>query len=390
MNRSSLRHLRVLLAVADTGSVTQAAQICAVSQPAVTQALHKLEAAAGGALFDRTRRGVHATPRGQVLIRRVRRALGRIDPALADAAPRLVRTATTAQLHALSAVAETGNFTLAARRLGLAQPTVHRAVAVLESDAGRRLFDRLPQGITATRVARSLGLAARLAFAELDQAAADLADLDGRVAGRIVIGALPLSRSALLPGALSQFRAQGGTQPVTVIDGTYDELLAGLRRGDIDVIIGAMRDPLPIHDVVQDRLYHDSLAIVAGPLHPLVGRGRLPVAALAGFPWVMARRGTPARDQCEAQLAHVLPPTPIVETGSVLLMRGLLQDNVHLGCVSSGQAAAEIATGALTALDVAINWPGRPIGITTRTDWLPTTAQARVIDLIRQVAGAYG
>ncbi|MFZ3582857.1 LysR family transcriptional regulator, partial [Loktanella sp. DJP18] len=82
MTGAGLRHLRVLLAVAESGSVTEAAQASGVSQPAVTQALHKLESIAGGPLFDRTHRGTFATPRGAVLIRRVRRALGRLDPAL--------------------------------------------------------------------------------------------------------------------------------------------------------------------------------------------------------------------------------------------------------------------------------------------------------------------
>ncbi|MFZ3582413.1 LysR family transcriptional regulator, partial [Loktanella sp. DJP18] len=305
---------------------------------------------------------------------------------LTAVAPRLVLTATTAQLRALIAVVEAQNFTIAARRLGLAQPTVHRAIALLESEAGRPLFDRAPHGTVAIRATQALGLAARLALTELDQASADLAELDGRTEGQIVIGALPLSRSALLPRTLAAFRARRPLQGITVIDGIYDELLGYLRRGEIDFMIGAMRDPLPIRDVVQDAWYHDGMSVVAGLGHPLVGQGPVPLSRLADFPWVVARRGTPARDQFDDRIARHLPRLPVIETGSVLLMRGLLQDNLHLGCVSSGQAAPEIAAGQMIALETGIDWPGRPIGMTTRTDWLPTTAQTDMLDICRKTA----
>ena len=204
----NLRHLRLFLAVAETGSVTDAAARCHVTQPAVTQALAKLELAIGATLFERTRQGFFATPQGVILAERIRRALARLDPALSDIAPRLTLTASLAQLQALVALRETENFTLAARRLGLAQPTVHRAITQLEQEAGRILFERTAFGMIASRQAKTLAQAMRLALTELDQAEAELADLNGEEAGRLVIGALPLSRSVLLPQAIGVRRAR--------------------------------------------------------------------------------------------------------------------------------------------------------------------------------------
>jgi DNA-binding transcriptional LysR family regulator len=45
--RTNLRHLRVFLAVAEHGSITRAAELGLVSQPAVTQAIAKLATATG-------------------------------------------------------------------------------------------------------------------------------------------------------------------------------------------------------------------------------------------------------------------------------------------------------------------------------------------------------
>ncbi len=384
----NLRHLRLLLSVAETGSLTHSASILNVSQPAVTQAIGKLERETGGRLFDRTRQGIFPTPRCEVLARRLRRAFDRLDPALTDVAPRLMLTATWAQLQSLVAVHEAENFTLAARRLGLAQPTVHRAISQLEQEAGQSLFERTAFGLLPTRQTRALVQAVMLAFAELDQADSDLSELDGGETGQIVVGSLPLSRSVLLPRALARFREQRSRYPVMVIDGRYDELLGNLRRGEVDLIIGALRQPAPIGDITQVKLFDDHLSVLARRDHPLAGKTGLTAKDLQGCKWVVPRRGTPSREHFDALFAPIGLPESIIEAGSILLMRELLAESDHLGCISSVQAQAELSHQLLSELDVTANWPARPIGLTYRENWVPTKAQALLIDIIESEAKA--
>lgn len=380
----NLRHLRVFLSVAEYGSVTRAAAAGFVSQPAVTQAIAKLEAQAGTPLFNRTQQGLFPTEAGSLFHRRVSRALMRLDNAMSDIAPRLTITATRAQLSALIATAEQRNFTLAARQLQIAQPTVHRAITSIEAAIGRALFQRSPVGVAPTRQAAALALAAQLAFAELDQAVAELAELQGREVGKIVIGALPLSRAHILPRALTQFRKTRTMQSIRVIDGLYNDVLAGLRRGKIDMIIGALRDPPPVDDVVQERLFDDTLAILCGPADPLAGQ-RAPLGVLQGRPWLVARRGTPTRDQFEAlfRQAGLDPPVSLIETGSIILMREMVGDGHHLACVSRAQAAPEIRRGIVAELPFPGESRPRPIGLTLRANWHPTPAQQAMMDAIR-------
>lgn len=386
--RSNLRHLRVFLAVAQHASVTRAAEACNISQPAVTQATCKLERLAGTALFRRTPQGIFVTAAGAALAERVQRAFALLDPALADLAPRLRLTATTAQLQALIAMREAENFTLAARRLGLAQPTVHRAITQLEQEAARPLFERTSYGMIATRAAQALAQAARLAFAELDQAEADLAEAAGQEVGGIVIGAMPLSRSHVLPRAIARFRVKRPTLPVKVLDGPYDDLLAGLRRGEIDILIGALRAPAPIGDVTQEELFQDSLVLLARHGHPLFGGAPIRLADLAAYPWVVARAGTPTRKHFDALFAPLGAGNPrsIVESGSIILMRELLRASDHLGCISRLQAAPELAHGTIALLPYEVEGTARPIGLTLRADWIPTRAQRDFLAELRAVA----
>ena len=384
--RHNLRHLRVFLSVADTASVTRAAETMGVSQPAVTQALARLEALLATPLFSRTPHGLYLNPPGEIFRLRVSRAFDVLDPALIGVAPRLRLTATAAQLEALIAVCDGANFTLAARRLGLAQPTVHRAVAQLEQEAGRALFERSAQGTAPTRSGQSLAQAARLAFSELSQAEAELADARAETAGTIVIGAMPLSRSHILPAAIVKFQKERPSQTISVREGPYAELLAGLRRGDIDFLIGALRQPTPIADVEQTELFQDTAVMIARPDHPVFENDKESLAELVRYPWIVGPPSTPIRDHFDRLFGSAgLNPTPAVESGSLILMREILSQTDYLGFTSGGQVRAEIARGIVRQIDFDLSATRRPIGLTTRIGWLPTPAQRHLIRTIEEM-----
>lgn len=79
---ASIRALECLLAVADLGSVTRAAQHLHLSQPAISHQLAVLEREAGTALLIRERRGVRLTPAGRAALPEARRALTAADDAV--------------------------------------------------------------------------------------------------------------------------------------------------------------------------------------------------------------------------------------------------------------------------------------------------------------------
>jgi DNA-binding transcriptional LysR family regulator len=67
--RISMRELRLLLAVARSGSILKAAHAIGLTQPAISKAIADLEETLGVALFDRHHRGVVPTPHGRILVR---------------------------------------------------------------------------------------------------------------------------------------------------------------------------------------------------------------------------------------------------------------------------------------------------------------------------------
>lgn len=79
VNHMLLRHLRYLLAVADHGGFTRAAEALHVSQPTLSQQIRQLEDTLGVALFDRTSRTVKATDAGEAYIECARRVLVELE-----------------------------------------------------------------------------------------------------------------------------------------------------------------------------------------------------------------------------------------------------------------------------------------------------------------------
>jgi len=67
-----LRHLRVVCAIAETGSVTKAASLLGLAQPALTAQLQRIERALGGPLFERGRHGARPTSLGELVLARAR------------------------------------------------------------------------------------------------------------------------------------------------------------------------------------------------------------------------------------------------------------------------------------------------------------------------------
>ena len=82
-----VKQLTALVAIAETGSVTRAAEVLHLVQPAVTRQVRLLEEELGAPLFDRTRQGMRLTDDGQILLEHARRALGELERARAEIRP---------------------------------------------------------------------------------------------------------------------------------------------------------------------------------------------------------------------------------------------------------------------------------------------------------------
>jgi DNA-binding transcriptional LysR family regulator len=394
----NLRHLVLFDEVVRRGSVSATARVAHLSQPAVTQAVSHIEAALGARLMQRSYSGLALTGAGHAAAARIERALQMLREALLlvrarspnGVAEDVLSGITSTQLNALIAVVEAGAFARAARRAGRARAAVHRAARQLEKSLGTELFEVTSFGVRPTREAEKLALRTRLAFAEIAQAQAEVAAALGIGSGSTTIGAMPLARSVLVARAVLEFAQTRPEHGISILDGPYESMLGALRRGSADVLVGALRDPVPSEDIVQEHLFDDPLAIVVGTQHALAGGGAPTLATLARFPWIAPRRDSPLRRHFDALVARLEPPRAVapIECNSLVAARSMLIASDRVMLLSEHQIHHELETGQLVALPHPFGAVTRSIGLTMRRDWRPTEVQAQLVDGLRRHARA--
>src|SRR5918911_5088228 len=74
-----IRHLRLIAAVAEHGSLTAVARLLGLTQPALSHQLRELEVRLRAPLFERTARRMVLTPLGEQLAHVARRVLAEVD-----------------------------------------------------------------------------------------------------------------------------------------------------------------------------------------------------------------------------------------------------------------------------------------------------------------------
>jgi LysR family transcriptional regulator, regulator for genes of the gallate degradation pathway len=394
----NLRHLVLFEQVVRRGSVSAAARAAHLSQPAVTQAVGHIEAALGARLMRRSYSGLALTGAGYAAAARIERALQMLREALLTlrarsangAADDLLSGITSTQLSALIAVVEAGAFARAARRAGRARAAVHRAARQLERSLGTELFEVTSFGVRPTREAEKLALRTRLAFAEIAQGQAEVAAAQGTGSGATTIGAMPLARSVLVARAVLEFAQARPEHAINILDGPYESMLGALRRGGADVLVGALRDPVPADDILQEHLFDDPLAIVVGAGHPLAGGGAPTLVALARFPWIAPRRDSPLRRHFDALIARLERRRAVapIECNSLVATRSMLLASDRVMLLSEHQIHHELASGQLIALPHPLGPVTRSIGLTVRRGWRPTEVQAQLVEGLRRHARA--
>jgi len=377
----NIRHLAAHATIAATGSLSDAARRIHLSQPAVTQGVAKLERQLDTSLFVRQPTGMEPTEAGRVLALRAEAMLRFIGP----------RLVTSSQIRAFLALASAGAYAAASAESGLSEASLHRAVADLSATLGTPLAERRGRSLVLTRRGRDLQRRFTLAIREIESALVELAALAGREIGRIAVGAMPLSRSRLLPKAIAEFLAQRPTVSLSVVEGSHAELVGPLRDGHIEMMVGALRDNEG-PDLVCKPLFKDAPIIVARAGHPLHSGGLPPPEMLAAYPWIISGPGTPLRALWERmfETLGLAPPDVRIECGSAITIRQLLVHSDHLALLSADQVSIELDIGLLAKIGTAPGQLDRTIGVTTRLDWRPTPAQADLIEIMSAVGARIG
>ncbi|MGO7418822.1 LysR family transcriptional regulator, partial [Rhizobium ruizarguesonis] len=188
------------------------------------------------------------------------------------------------------AVAEEGNFTRAAGKLGIGQPPLSQQIRDLEREVGAALFHRVPHGAELTAAGTAF-----LGEAKASLAAAEKAKLAAQSANRGETGRLSLGFTAssafnpVVSTTIRRFRARWPEVQLSLTEMNTLALIQKLERGELDATF--MRPGLDDPAGIRLRRLPDEPMVIALPAsHPLARRSKLPLAALAEEPFILFPR----------------------------------------------------------------------------------------------------
>jgi DNA-binding transcriptional LysR family regulator len=242
------------------------------------------------------------------------------------------------QLAYFVAVADTRQFTKAAERMGVAQPSLSQQVRALEQDLGAQLFHRTRGNVTLTDAGEALSPIARRILADAETARREIQQLADVGIGRVRLGATPSVCTGLLPIMLAAFRQQYPGVELMINEGGSRDLQTALSEGAIDlamIIDARLRDDDPL--LVTVPLLREDLVVISPKDRPRpVQSRRMDIAELRDRPLVMFRRGYDLRESTVAAChAAGFEPTFAVEGGEMDAVLEFVNAGLGLAVVPS-------------------------------------------------------
>ena len=296
-----LRKIWLAIMVAERGSFSDAAAAMGISQSAASRAIESLEIELQCALFERRGHSVKATRQGEILLFRakrareqLRRAASEFGETRAEAVFGDMMRASDHEYRAFIAVYNQTTVSQAAFSLGIKQPSISRSLSRLELRLKQVLFERRSFELRATQIGRKLVVPFKLMFRELDQAREEIKLNLGNRKGQVVLGCLPPTRARLVPDAILALISEYPDVNVRVIDGIFPALFAMLMHGEMDILVGTLRNPLPEGTNAEFLLY-DRVSIVVRPEHPLARQDVVTLEDCLQYDWVLPNSSAPLR-----------------------------------------------------------------------------------------------
>jgi len=277
------------------------------------------------------------------------------------------------QLKAFVEVAELGNFTRAAERLHLAQPSLSRQITALEQDLGTELLHRARLGSTLTVAGESLLPLARRMLADADSVRRELAELAGLQRGRVRLGATPTLCVSLVAEVLTAFHAAHPAIELHISEHGSRHLLEQLGAGELDLALITTSDSAtPERFTVAPLLIEELVVISSAGAPPVNGGDSIGLAEVATLPQIVFSPTYDLRATTDTAFRSAgVTPTAVVEGAEMDAVLRFVERGLGVAIVP---AMVLIERPGLRAVRLREPTLARTISIARPADIAPTAA----------------
>lgn len=278
------------------------------------------------------------------------------------------------QLRFLSLLASQGSLAATAERLSMTPSAASMMLKEIEGLFGAKLFRRQGRGMALTEEGQALLPRCQTVLGEVGAMGSTL---QGAGLPVLRVGAFPHTTTTVLPEVVRKLVSGSPAWRLQLVDGSADQLLRLLLRGEIDLLLGGLpRHAAGMPDIgglAQRQLYESHLSIVASRSHPLSSRRSVPPAELLKWPWILpGTQSTTRVALVQAFLRRGLaPPDPVVESPSFFYSLSVVAKTDCLTCCA--HSAALQGGHATSILPLSLGLEPTPVSMV----WRKNSAQAQ-------------
>lgn len=250
------------------------------------------------------------------------------------------------QLQYVVQIAAEKNFSRAAEKLHIAQPSLSQQLSKLEKEIGVLLFRRTTNTVELTHAGAVFTDKATAILDAIEQLRQEMDDMAQMRKGRLVVGSLPITGSHVLPLVLPVFQARYPEIEVVLVEDTTAKLeqLTASGQTDLSVLSLPLLDPA----LAYEPLAEEEIWLALPAQHRLAEADKdqfpsgIPVSELEHEPFIVLKKGQGFR-----QIAHDLcaaagfEPRIVFESSNIETVQSLVAAGMGIAFVPSMVARAE-------------------------------------------------
>lgn len=196
---------------------------------------------------------------------------------------------TLVQLEYVLAVAENKNFTLAAEKSFVTQPTLSMQIQKLENELNIEIFDRSSQPIKTTKIGQKVVEQAKAILRESKKMQNLVFEEKGQTEGEFRIGIIPTVLPTLVPLFYRTFQKAYPKSNLIIREMQTDEITAALHQDQLD--FGIVVTPLHEDQIMENPLYYEPMVGYIPPQHPYHSKNSITTKDLETDDLLLLREG---------------------------------------------------------------------------------------------------
>ncbi len=237
------------------------------------------------------------------------------------------------QLKYFVRMAQTLNFSEAARSLYVSQSTLSQQIKSLEDELGTTLFQRDSHSASITESGAMLLPLAIQTIQDAEACKAQVNDLKEMLTGELNIG-VTYSFSHILTQTIKNFVREYPGVKLNIFYRNMGELMEALRHREVDLVL-AFKPDQPYNEIESSNLFGDSLSVIMRKDHPLAGRKSISLEQLGHYRLAIPAKGLQARNALEENICIERSDLNVcLEINEANILLDIVQDNNLLTMLS--------------------------------------------------------